>query len=237
MAALEQAVTERNRGGVQGEADGWDGAQGSGPAAGARLPIPRPLSRRLVRAAGRDADDGDLMTVDALLRTFGDRSLGWCIVLFALVNLIPMPLGGTMITSLPLLAVTAQMALGARELRLPAALMRREIGRRRFQHAVMRLRPLMRPIERVVRPRHTWIFSRRNERLIGLTLFSVAVALFLPFPLSGWIPAISQLVTGIGLVERDGLVALVGLVIGLVSLAITVAVGVALVLGVQLLAG
>ena len=207
------------------------------PARALHLPISRPLSRRLVRAAGREPDSADAMTVEALLRTLGDRSLGWCMVLFALVNLLPMPLGGTMVTSLPLLVVTAQMALGARELRLPAAMMRREIARRRFQRLVMRLRPLMRPIERIIRPRHGWMFSRRNERLIGVALFAVAVALFLPFPLSGWLPAIALLVTGLGLVERDGLVAIAGLAIGLVSLVVTVAVGMALVLGVQGLAG
>ena len=237
MVAPRKVAPERDIPGAEGEAEFCDGGQGPARASVTRLPIPRPLSRRLVRAAGRERDTGDGMTVDALLETLGDRSLGWCIVLFAVVNLIPMPLGGTMVTALPLLIVTAQMALGWRELRLPAFLMRRKIGRRRFQRVVMRLRPLMRPIERIVRPRYPRVFSGRNERLIGATLFAVAFALFLPFPLSGYIPAASLLAAGVGLVERDGLVVMAGLALGAVSLAVTGAVGVALVLGVQLLAG
>jgi hypothetical protein len=196
--------------------------------------IPRPLSRRLVRAAGPPGN-GDGMTVGDLVGTLGDRSFGWCIVLFALINLIPMPLG-SMIMSLPLMLVAGQMALGLPKLRLPQAVMRREVGRKRFQKVVMRLRPLFRPIERIIRPRHGIVFTPRNEQVIGLVLFAVAVALFMPFPLSGWLPAVSLLVTGLGLVERDGLVALAGLGLGLFSVALTVAVALALVLGVQFLA-
>lgn len=236
LAALREVAPERDEAGPRSDFVAPD-APASARAGLGGLPIPRPLSRRLVRAAGGEHDSGEVMTVDALLRCLGDRSFGWCIVLFAVVNLIPMPLGGTMLTALPLLIVTAQMALGFRELRLPSFLMRREIGRRRFQRVVMRLRPLMRPVERMVRARYPGLFGARNERLIGGALFAVAVALFLPFPLSGYIPAASLLVTGVGLVERDGLVVVSGLGLGLVSLVVTGAVGVALFFGVQLLAG
>ncbi len=201
------------------------------------VPPRRPLTRRLVRAAGEERASGETMQVDALLSSLGDRSLGWCMVLFAIVNLIPMPLGGTMITALPLLLVAGQMALGVRELHLPAMLMRREIGCRRFQRVVMRLRPLMRPIERMVRPRREGVFTPRNERLIGCAMFAAAFALFLPFPLSGYLPAVSLLVTGFGLVERDGLVVLAGVGIGILSVIVTAAVGAALFFGVQILAG
>jgi hypothetical protein len=218
-------------------------AQAGPPVAGARrVPLSRGLSRRLVRAAGGRSRaggelSGDAMRVDELIGTLGDRSFGWCIVLFALVNLMPIPFGGTMITSLPLILVTVQMALGLRELRLPGALMRREIGRKGFQKAVMRLRPLMRPIERVVRPRHAALFTARNEQLLGIVLVAVAVSLFLPIPLSGYLPAAALLVVGIGLVERDGLVALAGMILGMVAVGVTVAVGLAVVLGAQHLAG
>lgn len=198
-------------------------------------PARRALSRRLVRAAGDRSRTGDGMAVEELIATLGDRSFGWCIVLFALVNMMPIPLGGTMLTALPLILVTAQMALGLRELRLPAALRRREIGRRGFQRAVMRLGPLMRPIERMVRPRHSYLFSARNEQAIGLVMLAVSVALFLPVPLSGWLPAAALLVTGIGLVERDGLVTFAGMVLGAAAVAVTALVGLAIVTGAEVL--
>jgi hypothetical protein len=175
------------------------------------------------------------MTLGELVSGLGDRSFGWCIVVFALVNLIPVPFG-SMVMALPLMLATAQMTLGLPELRLPQPLMQRRIDRRRFQAAVMRVRPLLRPIERLVRPRHPGVFGRQGERAIGALLLAVSIALFVPFPLSGYLPALALLVTGIGLVERDGLVALAGLALGTVAVAVTAAVGGALFLGVQLLA-
>jgi hypothetical protein len=229
--------------GVQGQPalDGGTGPAGSAgvtpfPGQTAR-PLPlsgRPLSRRLVRAAGECEGTGERIMIGTLVAALGDRSFGWCILLFALINLIPMPFGA-MITALPLILVSAQMALGFRELRLPRRITTREISRRRFQGVVMRLRPLMRPIERIVRPRRLSLFDPRNERLIGAVLLAVSIALFLPIPLSGWLPATALLVTGIGLVERDGLVAGVGLALGIVAVAVTATVAVTLILGAQIL--
>jgi hypothetical protein len=192
-----------------------------------RLPIPRPLSRRLVRAAGDRRRSGEGLAIGELIATLGDRSFGWAIMLFAVVNLMPIPPGSTMITAIPLVIVTGQMALGLPQLRLPGWITRREIGRKRFQKAVMRLRPLIRPIERVVRPRHVFLFTARNEQLLGMILVAISVALFVPIPLSAYLPAAALLVTGIGLVERDGLVTFAGVMLGVVSIAVTVTVGLA----------
>jgi hypothetical protein len=76
----------------------------------------------------------------------------------------------------------------------------------------------------VLTPRYTPLFARRNERVLGLALFVIAFALFLPVPFSGWFPAISLFIFGVGLVERDGLVATIGLVCGGASVLLTLAI-------------
>lgn len=204
-----------------------------------RMELPNPfrrrLSRRLVRAA-RDQSRRTDMSIQELIETLGDRSFGWCIVIFALVNLIPMPIGGNMITSLPLILLTGQMAAGLRQVRLPGFLTRREISRKGFQKLVLRLSPVIRPVERMVRPRYEHMFTPRQEQLLGLLMFFVAVALFMPIPLSGYIPAISLFLVGFGLVERDGLVVLAGAIIGVVAIAVTLLVGGMIIVGVEALA-
>ncbi len=204
-----------------------------------RMELPNPfrrrLSRRLVRAA-RDQSHRADMSIQELIETLGDRSFGWCIVVFALVNLIPMPIGGNMITSLPLILLTGQMAAGLRQVRLPGILTRREISRKGFQKLVLRLSPVIRPVERMVRPRYEHLFTARQEQLLGVLMFFVAIALFMPIPLSGYIPAISLFLVGFGLVERDGLVVLTGVVIGIVAIAVTLLVGGLLLAGFEALA-
>ena len=178
------------------------------------------ISRSLLRAFNRYRQI-DEISVGTILSELGDRSFGWSILLFALVNLVPLPIGSNMVTSLPLLLLTGQMALGLRHVSLPDVIMRRRVPRNRFRRTVIRLRPLLRPIERVLRPRHLWLFQPRTERRIGVLLFAVSLALFLPIPLSGYIPAIALLVTALGLVERDGTVALIGMAIGVIAIIVT----------------
>jgi hypothetical protein len=188
-------------------------------------PFRRPLSRRLVRAAG-GSPAIERMSVRELIDTLGDRSFGWCVIVFALLNLIPLPIGANMVTSLPLILVTAQMALGMERVRLPDAVMRRTFNRRAFQKLVLRLGPLMRPIERMTGLRLPMMFSPVQERVLGAFLLVVSLALFLPVPVATWLLAISLLVSGIGLVERDGLITVGGVLLGCLSIAVTVTIGI-----------
>lgn len=199
----------------------------------------RTVSRLLFRAAGRPAEkepgDDDSVSVGTMILALGDRSFGWTMLLFALVNMVPMPIGSTLITAIPLMLLSGQMALGFRHIRLPGFMTRITVSRRRFKAAVLRMKPALGRIERLVRPRLLWLFSRRNERLIGAVLFAVACALFIPLPGSGFIPATALLISAIGLVERDGALLIGGLVLGLVSIVVTIAVGGAVLAGIEAL--
>lgn len=173
------------------------------------------------------------MSIGELAETLGDRSFGWSIVVFALVNLIPMPIGSNMITSIPLIIITGQMAWGLPRVQLPGFLMRRRVSRKGFQKLVLRLGPLIRPVERILKLRHEYLFAPRLERGLAVFLFAISLALFMPIPLSGYLPAIALFITGVGLVERDGLVMLAGLVLGCAAIVVTIGVGAMLVLGAQ----
>ncbi len=191
---------------------------------------PEPLSRRLLRAGGRRGESGT-QTLGEVIEGLGDRSFGWLILIFATINLLPTPPGSTVVLAMPLLIVTAQMALGLGRIRLPGVIARRRVDRRAFQRMVLWLRPLIRPVERLVRPRLPRLFTPGSERTIGGFLFCVSAALSLPIPISVYLPAIALFVTAIGLVERDGAVTLAGLAIGLVAIAVTATLAMMIVTG------
>lgn len=183
---------------------------------GKRPSLSLPLLResRAQERAGR-------LTVGNLLEALGERSFGWALLVFSLLTLLPLPPGTTLVTALPLLLVTGQMALGFPHVILPAALARRPLNQARLRRAMLGLRPVTRRLERVVRPRGERLFRPALERPLGVVLFAIAFALFLPVPFTGWFPALSLFVIGVGLVERDGLVAGMGLGAGLLSVALT----------------
>jgi hypothetical protein len=190
------------------------------------------MSRSLLLALRRRGN-ADAVPLGTVLADLGDRSFGWSIMVFALFNLIPMPIGSNMITALPLLLLTAQMALGLPHVRLPGFINRRRVSRRGFQRVVLRLKPVLGPLERIIRPRHPWLFQPRCERLVGACLFVVATALFLPIPLSGFISAFALFITAVGLAERDGSITLLGLGIGAAAIGVTLAAAATIVIGVQ----
>ncbi|MGE0231219.1 MAG: exopolysaccharide biosynthesis protein [Flavobacteriaceae bacterium] len=190
------------------------------------------MSLWLLQAANRDRR-AQTVSIEALLKDLGDRSFGWTLLLFALVNLLPLPLGSTLVTGIPLLLVSAQMVLGLHHVWLPRFVTRQRISRSGLRHGIIRLKPIMRRIERIIHPRRQWVFDQ--EKLLGAAIFCIAFALFLPLPLSGWLPALSLLVVAFGIVERDGTVTLIGLGIGLVAILVTAAVIVSLMLGFETL--
>ena len=192
----------------------------------------RSILRSLIQAARRPRDVPSVPIGD-ILAEMGNRSFGWSIVFFALVNMLPLPLGANMFTAPPLMLLTAQMALGFSFVRLPGFVNRQRISRRGYQRSVLRMKPILNRIERVVRPRRLTLFEACSERLIGGFLFLVSCALFLPIPFSGYLSAVSLLVAGIGLAERDGTVTLVGLGIGVFAILVTLTALSVIVIGVR----
>ena len=178
------------------------------------------LSLPILRNARHQHQAGTL-TLGNLLSALGEASFGWAIVVFSLLTLFPLPPGSSVITALPLLVTTGQMMLGYPYVKLPGPLARLRLDQAKLRRTVLRLRPVTQRLERILAPRYTMLFARRNERLLGMLLFVIAFALFLPVPFSGWFPAISLFIFGVGLVERDGLVAIVGLVFGCASVILT----------------
>jgi len=171
------------------------------------------------------------LTLGNLLSALGEASFGWAIVVFSLLTLLPLPPGATLLTAVPLLVTTGQMMLGYPHVKLPRRLSELRIEQDKLRRTVLRLRPVTRRLERVLTPRYSALFARRNERPMGLLLFVVAFALFLPVPLSGWFPAISLFVVGVGLVERDGLVSMLGLALGAASVVLTAVILISLAIG------
>jgi hypothetical protein len=178
------------------------------------------LSLPIIRTS-RDQDQAGTLTLGNLLSALGETSFGWAIVVFSLLTLLPLPPGSSLITALPVLLTTLQMTLGYPHVKLPGPLARLRLDQAKLRRAVLRLRPVTRRLERVLTPRYQRIFGRRGERPLGLALFVIAFALFLPVPLSGWFPALSLFIIGVGFVERDGLVTMAGLVLGAGSVLLT----------------
>ena len=71
------------------------------------------------------------------------------------------------------------------------------------------------------------LLSWTGERLIGIGILVLALVLTLPIPFANWLPAFAIAIIGLAIVEKDGVAVLVGLAVGVASLAVaaTVVIG------------
>ena len=172
------------------------------------------LSSLLRRLAGEIEDQ---IRLADLARSFGDRTFGALLLVFALPNLIPLPPGSSTVLGVPLIFIAAQLALGRPELWLPRSIGERSFAKGDLQRLVNYTLPALRRTERLLAPRLGLLM---NDRLIGLACFILAVILALPIPLGNMLPAFAICAFALGLLQRDGVAVLVGWVAAAASLVI-----------------
>jgi hypothetical protein len=160
------------------------------------------------------------LTVGDIVAVLRDRAFAVLVVLLGLPNCLPMPPPIPLVSGFLLALVAVQIIAGRPAPWLPNALLHRSIARADVERAVLRAAPIFRRLERFSRPRMTMLETAVAIRLIGVVLLILAIGIVFALPpIVGQIPlGIAVCLLGLGLVERDGLVVIFGLVIGSIGL-------------------
>ena len=160
--------------------------------------------------------DRERITIGDLLAALGDRALGALLFIFAVPNVLPMPPGTSTLLGAPLVFLAAQLMLG-RPPWLPAVVARRSLLHADFATVVRRVVPWLQRAERLLRPRLPWAARPPMEYALGGVCLLLALVLVLPIPLGNMLPALAISLIALAVLERDGLWALAGLVVAVVS--------------------
>lgn len=177
------------------------------------------LSRLVVTAQKRDG-----LTIGEALDAMGESGFGFVMLVLALPALIPVPGPFGLVFGSALAIVALQFAVGIRSLWLPFFLRSRRLPASVFQLLERHARPLVRRTEQAIQPgRFKALTGRALPYCLGLPVFALAVAIALPIPFGNLIPVIAICVMAIGLIEKDGLVVLLGMLLTVAALAVTAA--------------
>lgn len=180
--------------------------------------------------------DGRVSLAQAL-DVLGERAFGAVMLVLSLPNALPVPLGVATVLEIPMLLVSIQMTMGRKRLWLPGFALRLSLPAEKAGRLLDRMVSLLRRMERLVRPRLGALRGPAVERPIGLLCVVLGIILVVPVPLLGWFPAFALVALSLGLVERDGVMLLVGLGLAALSLATTAAVLVGVASAGEFLAG
>ena len=168
------------------------------------------------------AGEGPGITLRAIMKTLGERGFALLVVGLGLPNCLPMPPPIPLLCGLLLIFVALQMVLGWNTPWLPRFLLDKTVSRATMANFIERAMPWVRKLERVAKPRFGIVDSRLAFRLIGSALMMFSVALVCAAPFIGQVPlGVAVVLIGLGLVERDGLLVLGGIAVGLVGTALS----------------
>src|SRR5581483_2970039 len=123
------------------------------------------------------------ISLGTLRDALGDRGFGVLLFIFALPNLVPVniPLLSAVL-GLPLVLLAAQLSYGRHKPWFPDWLEAQSFPRLGFAAVVGKALPSLERVERLLRPRLTWLLSWTGERLIGVAVLILAAVLALPIP-------------------------------------------------------
>lgn len=193
---------------------------------------PRRLSDILQEIAIAPATPVERILLGQLIEGFGNRAFGALLFIFAVPVALPIAIPGiSAVLGAPLLCLSWQLMRGREQPWLPEVMRSRSFRRLDFARMLHRVLPSIRRVERLVGPRLVWMTNRRGERVIGLFAFMLAVVLFLPIPLGNSVPALAIAIMALAILERDGLAAIAGTLVGLAGIAIVSGVVVGLLKG------
>lgn len=178
----------------------------------------------------------DTITVGEIKNSLHERGFGVLLAIAALPLCLPIPVppGYTTLFSIPLFIFSIQMIIGMQAPWLPAWIEKKEIKRTSLEKMVLKANPWLKKIEKRLQPRLTYISVHTWERIIGIFAFVFALSISLPIPLTNFPPGWGILIMSLGLLSKDGITILIGMIVGTIGVGITMIILVLLWMGMSL---
>lgn len=189
----------------------------------------------LEEVANVNIQNTDKITLFELKTAIHERGFGIFMLIFSLPPFIPVPVPGyTTIFAIPLILFSVQLFIGLDSPWMPKWLEKKSIKRSALVFIVEKTSPILRKIEKIMQSRMSFIFCKPGEKFLALIIFFCSVSIAMPLPFTHFFPSAGIAFISLGIISKDGLISLLGVVISLVGLFIS---SVVLIAGPKLLIG
>lgn len=162
--------------------------------------------------------------IHEMLSEFQENGLLLIMIFFSLPIAIPLPYppGFTTFMGLPLMALSLQMLFGYRQVRLPKIINNYEVKNSLLIMLSNKVLPLLIKAEQYIKPRFSFATSTYCEQFIGFVSLIASFAVAIPIPFTNAIPALGIFLMTLGLLNRDGLVIMIGFIITIIGMVIAI---------------
>ncbi len=179
-----------------------------------------------------NSSSSDRIPIRDLVEAMDAVGFGLVMMIFAFGIIIPLPPPFPSLIALPLVIFATQMVMGYHAPKLPKRFSEMSLKRSVLAMLVQKSSPYIRKVERILRPRLLFMTSRIAERVVGFFILIFASFIVLPMPLSNFIPGLGILIISFGMLGKDGLIVILGIIIGAIGIVISTS---AVLLGVEAL--
>jgi hypothetical protein len=169
------------------------------------------LRRAALELHGRDVHFG------ILLYRLRRRSFGGLLFLLAVLSLIP---GVSIFSGLVIHLLGIQVSLGFKAPRIPRFVSEYRFKKERLVAMLNSVALYIERLEKYIRPRLILFTVWPSTLFIGVLILFLGALISIPLPFTNLLPALAILVISLGLLERDGLVIIVGVLFSIIALAL-----------------
>ncbi len=183
-------------------------------------PSPHTFLQSLEAMADEAGEEG--YSLRAIFARLDERAFGAGLFLLALPCAIPFLYLVPQVVSLPMMALTLQMLAGREEPWLPEKFGERRIDKPGLTRMSRFGRKWFGWLEKISHPRMSWLTGKSAERVLALFLTVFCASILLPIPSTNTVPGIGVAIIAFGLMSRDGLLVILGLIIGTAWIALLI---------------
>jgi hypothetical protein len=174
-----------------------------------------------IEALAADAPE-DGFSLSEIMTRLDERAFGTFLFILALPVCVPFLYGVPQIVAVPMLALAFQMVIGRATPWLPAKFAQRKLSKAMLTRMAQGGRKWFGWLERITRPRLTFLATKTAERVVGVFFLIFCTSILIPLPATNTVPGIGVAIAAFGLMARDGIVVLLGLLIGSVWVSLLV---------------
>jgi hypothetical protein len=149
-----------------------------------------------------------------IINKLEDAGFAFLMIMFCAPMLIPTPgMPGISQSFGAVLAILSwQIIVGRKTVWMPEFLGKKQLSKKTLDFVIDKIMPYIIKIERILKPRITWLAGDSGRVLFGIIGLICVIPIVLPFPFSNTLPAFAICFMALGLLERDGLFAIFGII-------------------------
>jgi len=156
----------------------------------------------------------ETVTLGWVLEQLNERAFGLFLLVLALPCCIPFLYGIPQVVALPLMLISVQILMGRHVPWLPARLAARTVSSADLHNLAQRAGPWLRRIETVSSPRLGLLTRAPLDQVVGAALVLFSASILVPIPGTNTVPGIAVVAIAMGLLQRDGILVILGVFLG-----------------------